>query len=295
MKRSNTQQQDSRNDTAVSAAERRQQTIIGMLTVAIIVSLLVVCGVALYRSMAANRSATMDAPQSEQAARDALRKIKVKPSFADDQGGILVSKNGYGSKVDGVPTVGMYLEPLCPGCALVSRTLDPTIKRMLDAGQINLDLHFMTFQDYKSSDEYSTRAFNAAVTIAQRDPNPDHLLGYLMNIYREDFQPGELSEYHSVTDDQLKQQALDAGVDSTTADAAFDGRYRYRSWLKAADDYTILRTELYAPGKNGFSTPTVTINDRLWQMDGSDLKNSFLTAVGLDENEVGNSAVKPKS
>ncbi|KAB8289423.1 DSBA oxidoreductase [Bifidobacterium ramosum] len=275
--------------------ERRQQTIIGILTVAIIAVLLVVGGVALYRSMAANRSATMDAPQSEQAARDALRKIKVKPSFADDQGGILLSKNGYGNKVDGVPTVGMYLEPLCPGCALVSRTLDPTIMSMLDAGQINLDLHFMTFQDYKSSDEYSTRAFNAAVTIVQRDPNPDHLLGYLMNIYREDFQPGELGEYRSVTDDQLKQQALNAGVDSATADAAFDGQYRYRTWLKAADDYTILRPELYAPGKNGFSTPTVTINDRRWQMDGNDLKGSFLTAIGLDENQVGDPAVTPKN
>ncbi|MBW3092585.1 thioredoxin domain-containing protein [Bifidobacterium sp. 82T10] len=279
----------------ISASERRQQTIIGMLTVAIIAVLLVVCGVALYRGMSVNRSATTDVPQSEQAAHDALRKIKVKPSLADDKGGILVSKNGYGSKIDGVPTVGMYLEPLCPGCALVSRTLDPTIKSMLDAGQINLDLHFMTFQDYKSGDEYSTRAFNAAVTIAQQDPDPDHLLGYLMNIYAQDFQPGELSEYRSVTDDQLKQQALDAGVDKTTADAAFDGRYRYRAWLKAADDYTILRPELYAPGKNGFSTPTVMINDRRWQMDGSDLKDSFLTAVGLGENEVGNPTVKPKN
>ncbi|KFI50782.1 DSBA oxidoreductase [Bifidobacterium biavatii DSM 23969] len=278
----------------VSAVERRQQTIIGMLTVAIIAVLLVVCGVALYRSMSVNRSATEDAPQSEQAAHDALRRVKVKPSLADDQGGILISKNGYGSRIDDVPTVGMYLEPLCPGCALVSRTLDPTIKSMLDAGQINLDLHFMTFQDYKSSDEYSTRAFNAAVTIAQQDPNPDHLLGYLMNIYAQDFQPGELGEYRSVTDDRLKQQALDAGVDKATVDKAFDGQYRYRAWLKAADDYTILRPELYAPGKSGFSTPTVTINDRRWQMDGSDLKGSFLTAVGLDENEVGDPTAKPK-
>ncbi|NEG89197.1 DsbA family protein [Bifidobacterium aerophilum] len=278
----------------VSAAERRQQTIIGMLTVAIIAVLLAVCSVALYRSMSVNRSATEDAPQSEQAAHDALRKVKIKPPIADDQGGILISKNGYGSKIDDVPTVGMYLEPLCPGCALVSRTLDPTIKSMLDAGQINLDLHFMTFQDYKSSDEYSTRAFNAAVTIAQQDPNPDHLLGYLMNIYAQDFQPGELSEYRNVTDDQLKQQALDAGADKATVDKAFDGRYRYRAWLKAADDYTILRPELYAPGRNGFSTPTVTINDRRWQMNGGDLKGSFLTAVGLDENEVGDPTAKPK-
>ncbi|MBT1161644.1 thioredoxin domain-containing protein [Bifidobacterium sp. SO1] len=295
MKRSNTQRQGYRNDTTVLEAEHRQQTIIGMLTVAIIAVLLVVCGVALYRSISANRSVTENAPQSEQAAYDALRKVKAKPSLADDQGGILISKNGYGSKVDGVPTVGMYLEPLCPGCALVSRTLDPTITSMLDAGQINLDLHFMTFQDYKSSDEYSTRAFNAAVTIAQQDPNPDHLLGYLMNIYREDFQPGELGEYHSVTDDQLKRQALDAGVDEDTAAKAFNGQYRYRAWLKAADGYTILRPELYAPGRNGFSTPTVTINGRRWQMDGNDLKDSFLTAVGLDENEIGDPATKPKN
>ncbi|MBT1165258.1 hypothetical protein [Bifidobacterium simiarum] len=79
----------------VSAAERRQQTIIGMLTVAITAILLIVCGAALYRSMSGRHFATTGAPQSEQAAYETLRKVKVKPSLADDQGGILIAKNGY--------------------------------------------------------------------------------------------------------------------------------------------------------------------------------------------------------
>ena len=52
-------------------------------------------------------------------------------------------------------------------CALaapsVNRQLDPTLVKLMNAGQLNIDLHFLNFQNNKSSDNYSNRVFNGAI------------------------------------------------------------------------------------------------------------------------------------
>lgn len=290
------------------AKERRQQTIIGAIATCIILILIAIGAFAIYHATSQNggaAKATGSDQQSQQAtdtqslseAKNALAAVSTKPARADDQAGILISKDGYGKKASGAPTVAFYMEPLCPGCASVHRTLDGTLESMIDAGQLNLELHFMTFQDSNSTDEYSTRAFNGALVIAENDDDPQHLLKYLSNIYAEDFQPGELDNYESVSDDQLKRQALDAGVSQEVADKAFDGSTPYAKWLKAADDYTILRTELYGDN-GGFSSPTLTINGAYWSTQepskaGVEFKAGFLQAIGLSADQVGQAGAMP--
>ncbi|RFT33814.1 disulfide bond formation protein DsbA, partial [Bifidobacteriaceae bacterium NR019] len=38
------------------------------------------------------------------------------PPASNLQGGILLSKDGYGKQAAGAPTVATYFDPLCPGC-----------------------------------------------------------------------------------------------------------------------------------------------------------------------------------
>ncbi|MBT1163022.1 thioredoxin domain-containing protein [Bifidobacterium felsineum] len=269
---------------AQAAKERKQQTIIGIIVVAIVVALVAVIGVVIYRNVTKD-SVSADAAYSK------MQSVKTQPAKADDKGGFLLSKDGYGKKTADVPTVGIYMEPLCPGCASVNRQLDPTLVKMMNAGQLNLELHFLNFQDNKSSDNYSNRAFNGAIYIAEHDSDPNHLMNYLSNIYADGFQPGELSNYVSVKNSQLEEQAVKAGVSEDVAKAAFSGKNEYVEWLSASNDYTISRPELFS-SSGSFSSPTLTINNNYWSLNNITLANTtmvdgFLKAVGLKSDQVG--------
>ena len=210
------------------------------MVVAIIVVLVAIAGFAIYGAIHKNDVAKST---TEEQAYQQLQKVETKPSAADDKGGILISSEGYGKKVSGAPTVAVYMDPLCPGCGEFNRQTDPTLISLVDAGQINLEIHPMSFMDEYSTDEYSSRATGAILYIASNDDNPDHLLKFISNIYAEDFQPGEASEYKSVKNKALKQQAIDAGVPQSVADKAFNGEYK--KWLDAINLYTPKRPELW--------------------------------------------------
>ena len=199
----------------------------------------------------------------------------------------------------GAPTVAVYMDPLCPGCGEFNRQTDPTLISLVDAGQINLEIHPMSFMDEYSTDEYSSRASGAILYIASNDDNPDHLLKFISNIYAEDFQPGEASEYKSVKNKALKQQAIDAGVPQSVADKAFNGEYK--KWLDAINLYTPKRPELWqvsGSNKGVMSTPTITINGNYWDRNqlslaGMNNKTGIIASLGLKENEVGQKGTMP--
>ena len=244
-----------------AAKERKQQTIIGCIVVAIIVVLVAIAGFAVYKAMRPSNtsSSSQQSNMTVDEAYSKLKKVSTQPANADDKAGFVISNKGYGQKAEGAPTVSIYMEPLCPGCASVNRQLDPTLVKLMNAGQLNIDLHFLNFQDNKSSDNYSNRAFNGAIYIAEHDDDPDHLMSYLSNIYAEDFQPGELSNYEPVNNAKLEKQAVKAGVSEDVAAAAFSGKNEYLDWLTASNNYTILRPELFN-SSGAFSSPTLTIN-----------------------------------
>ena len=176
-------------------------------------------------------------------------------------------------------------------CASVNRQLDPTLVKLMNAGQLNIDLHFLNFQNNKSSDNYSNRVFNGAIYIAEHDDDPDHLMSYLSNIYAEDFQPGELSNYEPVNNAKLEKQAVKAGVSEDVAAAAFSGKNEYLDWLTASNNYTILRPELFN-SSGAFSSPTLTINGEYWDLKqltlaDTNMVDGFLKSIGLDADQVG--------
>ena len=282
---------------AKEARERRQQTIIGAIVVAVIVVLIAVVGVVIYRNTHPDNSGQS---QSASASYAALQKVANTPPGANDRGGFLISKHGYNKRVENAPTVAEYFDPLCPGCAALNRQVDPTLKALVDAGQINLELHPMSFMDQLSTDEYSSRVSGSIAYIASHDDNPDHLIAYMEAIYAEDFQPKEgTTNYQPVSDAKLKAQALKAGVPTAIVDKAF-GR-QYQKWLDAVNDYTPKRPELWnteGSDKGAMTTPTVTINGKALNMVqiaqlGIPLKSAVLQSLGLAESAVGSQGAMP--
>lgn len=279
-----------------AAKERKQQTLIGAIVLAIVAILIIIGAVSVYK--ATHTSSASDNVTVEQA-YDQLQKVSVKPERADDKGGILISKDGYGTSVDGAPTLAIYMDFLCPGCGSVHRSLDEGLIELVQAGQINVELHFMSFMDRLSTDEYSSRAANAALYLADHDDDPTHLMAFVENMYAEDFQPSEGSAYESVSDDQIKQQMIDAGASQDVADAAF-GR-DYQDWLDATNLYTPKRPELWNTSGSyagSMTTPTLTINGTRWDLNevsAADMTiyDGFLEAIGLSADDIGNADVMP--
>ena len=280
------------------AKERRQQTIIGAVVIGIVVVLLAIAGFAIWNSFHQKAEQARRNDISLAQARKDLADVKVKPKRADAEGGILISDQGYGKRAEGAPTVAIYMDFMCPGCGNLNRTLDPTLIEMMDAGQLNLELHPMAFGDVWSADEYSTRAANMMLYISDHDDDPDHLLEFISKLYEEDFQPGENSG-KLTSDEQLVQRALDAGV---AKDVAKDSvTRRYTPWLKAVDTYTPMLSKLWNTSgqyKGQMTTPTVTINDVRWDTSevsqaGLDLRSGFLQAVGIKEDKVGAKGTMP--
>lgn len=279
---------------AQAAKERRQQTIIGVIVAAVLVVLIVIAGVAVYRSThpSANNSSSTSSEDAT-SAKDTLASSPAKPSVADDEGGILISADGYGKPVKDVPTIGIYMDFMCPGCGSLNQNLDKDLAKMADAGQINLDLHFMSFMDRFSTDEYSTRTANAALYIADHDPDPDHLLKFMSNLYAADFQPDETA-YEPISDERIAQRAVDAGVDKDVANKAITRQYD--DYLDAVNTYTPTREELWSTSgstKGSMSTPTVTINGRYWDLHDAkvtskdSLTDALCEAIGLKPADIG--------
>ena len=96
------------------------------------------------------------------------------------------------------------MEPLCPGCASVNRQLDPTLVKLMNAGQLNIDCTSSISRTTRAPTTTPTACSTVSIYIAEHDDDPDHLMSYLSNIYAEDFQPGELSNYEPVNNAKLE-------------------------------------------------------------------------------------------
>lgn len=276
-----------------AARERKQQTLIGGLVVAVIIILVAVIAVVAFRSISKKNEAnkvTADASYST------LQNVKTKPKYANDKGGILISKDGFDKKIDKVPTVEIYMDPLCPGCGSLHRQIDTDLDKLVDSGQVNLVYHFMNFLDPDSTDQYSTRAAGAILYVSSHDPSTQHLLDFVSNLYKKDFQPAEGPDYKATSNDKIKEQALAAGVSQSVIDKAFNGTYN--KWLEASYNYTVRRKDLLN-SSGQMSTPAVTINGKLMDMSevsqlGITQQQALLKSLGIKESQVGKEGVLPK-
>ncbi|WEV59079.1 DsbA family protein [Bifidobacterium sp. ESL0728] len=270
--------------------ERKQRRVVGFIAFVIVVIFVAVIGLVSYRSIA-KRNAAQNITEDQ--AYSALQSVKLKPRYTNDKGGILFSHEGYGKKAANAPTLEIYTDPMCPGCAVLHQQMDATFRALLDAGQINLEVHPVTFLDNMSTDHYSSRADNGVAYISSNDPDPDHLLDFLTNIHADAFQPEEAANYKPVSNEQLQQQAVASGVPADIAAKAFGNEYE--PWLSAAAQYTLRRPELKditGQFKGKLTTPVVVINGKMLDISGiSDIgltyKVAILQSIGLANEDIG--------
>ena len=284
-----------REQAEKAAKERRQQTLIGVVVVAVVVVLVAVIGIAVYRSVQSDAASNMTVDQ----AYSKLQDVKTTPSAVNDKGGFLLSSKGVNQKIDGVPTLGLYMDPMCPGCQNFDQQAGSTLKALVDAGQANLEIYPLSFLDAQSSDKYSSRASSSLVYIASHDDNADHILDYISNLYAKDFKPEEGTAYKSVSNAKLKEQAIKAGVPQSVADKAYN--LEFQDWLDAINNYTPKRSELFNVSgdyKGNMTTPTFTVNGTIVDLNqsstlGLSLKDTVLKSIGLDSSALGKSGQLP--
>lgn len=213
----------------------------------------------------------------------ALQQVKSVPRNATSRGGLLLRPVHQADAR--IPTVEIYVDPMCPACGEVDRTLNATLTTLWNAGQIAMELHPVSFLDGASTDEYSTRAASALAYVGERDPQ--HALEFMGKLFAQDHQPSE-SDYRPIANRQIMRWAVEAGVPTAVAASAVNGRYMER--VKKSTSYTIARKDLQSPDRGGFATPLIRVNRSIWSIQGmqlAQLPSAFVHCLGLTQAQVG--------
>lgn len=267
--------------------EEKVTRIVGIVTAVIVVVALV----ALFGYYFVNGRRNVDKGANLGAYTSKIVEVSVKPEGVSDTYGFNISKNGYNKPVKGVPTVGIYMDFMCPGCGNFEQANSNNLEKMVDAGQINVEYHFMNFLDKASRDKYSTRTANAAAYIAQK--SPEHLLKFVSKMMSSGIQPEENSD-STPSDADIVKYAKGVGVPKDVAKEAV--KAGYADWISAVNTYTTKRPSLYNvsgdyAGKS-MSTPCITINGKLIDMVKAGDKGiaddaALLHSLGIAQSKVG--------
>ncbi|MDD6372931.1 MAG: thioredoxin domain-containing protein [Bifidobacteriaceae bacterium] len=274
-----------------AAHDRKVKSISVLISIIVVVALIIGLVFVIHHNNS-QKANTAEMSAQERQAYEALQAVSVKPSHATDTGGFVLTKNYDFKPIDNAPTIEDYFDALCPGCGQVHRSIGPEMKQMVEAGQVNYEIHPNGFLDRLTTDDYCTRAAAAIAYVAENDPS--HVIAFMEGLYDENFQPSE-SDYQTVSDDQIIKVAKDAGVDSDVADKCTDGTYT--EWIQALRNYTPLRSEtqnVAGDSKGSMTTPTIIINGHLWnllELTSTDYANLILQAIGLSKDQVGTSTM----
>ncbi|GIG53713.1 DsbA family protein [Demequina activiva] len=170
------------------------------------------------------------------------------PAGSDaETGGIPVSSDGVaGGEVPAdVPRVDLYEDFMCPICGQFEEINAEDIDALRESGEIAVYYHPISILDATSQGtDFSTRSANAAATVA--DAAPEHFLEFTAAMYAN--QPAEGTT--GLSDEEIAQIAIDAGVPETIAETLDDGIFT--KWVIAATE------RASQDGMQG--TPTVMVN-----------------------------------
>ena len=97
------------------------------------------------------------------------------PAVAIFDGGIRVGKDlqviTSKSQVDpNVPNIVLYQDLQCPACKAFEVPNMPQLRELVSAGKYTLEIHPISFLDGNSVNEYSSRAANALLCVADKSP-----------------------------------------------------------------------------------------------------------------------------
>lgn len=144
----------------------------------------------------------------------------------------------------------LFFDPQCPGCGIVDRGIGDRLQQLVNSGDMELYITPVAFLDRASTDQYSSRAGNAVVTVAEK--SPEHVLAFIHAIYAEDFQPLESNGAGTVSDQELAEVAVSVGVSEDIASTFED--HAYFQWIAESTQFQQNRSDLFP---NGFATPSL--------------------------------------
>ncbi|MDR2374324.1 MAG: thioredoxin domain-containing protein [Bifidobacteriaceae bacterium] len=158
-----------------------------------------------------------------------------KPPGAIEAGAVVIGQDlapgGTPAEGDDVVVVRVYSDYMCPNCASVEARLSGKFEELAAAGKIKLEIQPLAILDYMSEGtNYSTRASNAALTVAKYAP--DKFLAFHSRLFDSDIQPGEYTE--GLTDERLIEVAQEVGIGSEATDKFAD--QEFYDWITYSTD-----------------------------------------------------------
>ncbi|MFM1951138.1 MAG: hypothetical protein RL418_825 [Actinomycetota bacterium] len=152
--------------------------------------------------------------------------------------------------LEGVPEIVIYVDYQCPICQAFDVPNEAQMRSWVDTGAATLEIRPISFLDRASLNEYSSRATNAAMCVANFAPDSYFdMHGLLMTN-----QPEEGTE--GPDDDQLFAWASEAGADSDDVKGCIEA--------KSFGDYIEQHTQVVlSEAQQGISvtgTPTILVN-----------------------------------
>jgi protein-disulfide isomerase len=206
------------------------------------------------------------------------------PSVADADGGIPVSDEGVGKAGAGDTVLSVYFDLQCPGCKSFDEVNADDLKTLSSEPGITVMYQPLAFLDrYSSGTYYSSRAANAAMAVADQDP--DHFLDFITALFTD--QPEENSS--GLTDDRIAEIAAGVGVPQSVIDtftATVEGTFQVQDSNGTTTDQTgswrtyspfMAATTAHAQQTLGsISTPTLLL-------DGSEISGQNASEVAWNQ------------
>ncbi|MBD8868851.1 DsbA family protein [Nocardioides donggukensis] len=167
--------------------------------------------------------------------------------------------DGYGvvvGEASAPTTVQVYEDFLCPVCGVFEEATAEQLAEAVDAGRIRVDYRMVAFLDGQSSDDYSTRAANAAAVVLDA-AGPEVFREFHDALFAE--QPAEGGA--GLSDDRLVELAVEAGAEEDAVRPGIEDR-AFEQWTRNATD------AMSQAGVRG--TPTVFVDGE--QVEGESLQ-----------------------
>lgn len=160
--------------------------------------------------------------------------------------------------------IQVYLEYQCPACAAFEVTNGDQIKSWLDSGFATLEIHPISFLDGRATpNEYSSRAANAAVCVAENSPK--QFFAFTQALYKKQPQEGTPGP----SNDEIFATAKSVGI--TNADkikTCIDAK-SYGAWIKKVTT-SVLDGNYKVPGSENVAvdhTPIIVVNGKAYTDD----------------------------
>lgn len=143
----------------------------------------------------------------------------------------------------------IYADPNCVHCADFEQANSGQLNEWLDSGEATVEYRLLNFLDSPGTDNYSSRAANAATCVAEESPeNYNNFLNQVFAAY----------DGQGMSNDELIEMASGLGVD--ISDCQNGNEYRpFVDWTSA---------QAQADGIAG--TPSVWVEGKNWAVDGAD-------------------------